>query len=129
VARFWVLIKVFIGKCYRFGIVIEIGYRGASTPGRDHPLLSHVMQILHNPNPSYPHPESKTYPQFAVNNLALLQLVFFFLCITQNRLYIMAVVGSRSGKTLGTDDFDGGGRGRSLIVKFDVPAEILKKGN
>ena len=66
-------------------------------------------------DPTYPHPESKTYPQFAVHNLDAMPLVFFFLCITQNRLYIMAVVGSRNGKTLGTGDFDGGGGGRSLL--------------
>jgi len=109
VARFWVLIKVFIGKCYRFGIVIGIGYGGAGTLGRDHPPLSLFSFPISPANPSCPQPESKTYPQFPVHNPALLQLVFFFLCITQDRLYIMDVVGSGNGKTLGTGDFCMGG--------------------
>jgi hypothetical protein len=105
VARFWVLIKVFIGKCYRFSIVIGIGYRGAGTPKMDPQPLSLFSFPDFPSRPNYPHPESKTYPQFAVHNPALLQLVFFFLCITQDRLYIMDVVGSGIGKTLGTGDF------------------------
>ena len=102
---FPVLIKVFIGKCYRFGMVIGIGYRGAGTPRMDHPPLSHFLPPISPAYLSYPHPESKTYPQIAVHNHALLQLVFLFLCITLTRLYIMDVVGSGNGKTLGTDDF------------------------
>jgi len=101
VARLWVLKKVFIGKCYRFGMVIRIGYRGAGTPGSDHPPLSHFLPPIFPSRPSCPQPESKTYPQLPVHNFELLQLVCFFLCITLTQLYIMAVVGSGNGKTLG----------------------------
>ena len=68
--------------------------------GTIHPFLIFLSPIFPD-RPSCPHPKSKTYPQFAVHNPALLQLVFFFLCITQDRLYIMDVVRSRNGKTLG----------------------------
>jgi hypothetical protein len=101
VVGLWVLIKVFIGKCYRFGMVIGIGYRGAGTPKMDHPPLSHFLPPIFLSRPSCPQPKSKTYPQLPVHNLAAMPLVFFFLCITLTRLYIMAVVGSRIGKTLG----------------------------
>ncbi len=97
--------KVFIGKCYRLGMVIGIGYGGSGTPGSDPPLLSHFSFPIFPNRPSYPQPEPETYPQFAVHNRGLLRLVSIFLCITPTQLNIMDVVGSEIGKTLGTDDF------------------------
>ncbi len=79
---FWVLIKVFIGKCYRFGMVIGIGYGGAGTREKVHPPLSLFSFPISPADPSYPQPQSKTYTQLAVHNSALLHLVLLFLCIT-----------------------------------------------
>jgi hypothetical protein len=67
----------------------------------DPPPLSHFLPPIFPSRPSYPQPKSKTYPQLAVHNFKLLRLVFFFLCITWTRLYIMDVVGTGNGKTLG----------------------------
>ena len=76
---------------------------------------------------SYPQPKSKTYPQLPVHNGDMLPLVFFFLCITLTRLYIMDVVGSRIGKTLGIGDFSMGGEGSASVVNIDVPPSPPKK--
>jgi hypothetical protein len=52
-------------------MVIGIGYRVAGIPKKDHPPLSHFSFPDFPADPSYPQPQSKSYPQIAVHNPAL----------------------------------------------------------
>jgi len=60
---FLVLIKVFIGKCYRFGMVIGIGYRGDKSPGNGPPTpfsfffprFPPADPVIHTQNPKLIH--------------------------------------------------------------------------
>jgi hypothetical protein len=82
-----------MGGCFKDGLLNENHSQLAMDPRKwtTRPFLIFLSPIS-PADPSYPQPESKTYPQIAVHNPALLPSVFLFLCITQDRLYIMDVV-------------------------------------